>query len=275
MALSQVFPDMRRRVPDALVFCLIWLGKIMYFISLKTITLYAIVKSFMNLISAKNALVEYGRRAYQNGFVAANDGNLSVRLDDRRIVITPTGVSKGYMRAEDMVTMDLSGTILSRDKRPSSEAGMHLDIYRNRTDVVSVCHAHPPYATAFAVAGMALDKCIMPEMIFALGKVPLVEYGTPGTEELYIPLRNYLKEHDAFLLANHGVVTVGKTVEEAWFKMETVEHAAKIQFLAMQLGRVRELNDEQVNKLLALRPGSTRSALASCNTGTTQTASAD
>ncbi len=211
--------------------------------------------------------MEFGQRMYQKGFVAANDGNLSIRLKDGHIVITPTGVSKGYMQTAGMALLDLQGNLLSKNARPSSEAGMHLELYKLRPDIDSVCHAHPPYATAFAVAGLALDKCIMPEMVVSLGQVPLVEYGTPGSAELYVPLRKYAADHDAFLLANHGVVTIGKTMEEAWFKMETVEHAAKIQFLAMQLGRVQILSDDQVDKLISLRSENKRSALASCETG--------
>ena len=218
----------------------------------------------MNISAYRKQLVEIGQRMYARGFVAANDGNLSVRLDDRRILITPTGVSKGFMQVEDMVIMDLDGKVISHNGRPSSEAMMHVDIYLQRPDVRSVCHAHPPYATAFAVAGLAMDACVMPEVIFTLGSVPLAEYATPGTEEVYLSLRPHIRQYDAVLLANHGVVTVGQTIEHAYFKMETVEHAAKIHVIAQQLGGVKPLSAAQVERLLEMRKNAGISATASC-----------
>jgi L-fuculose-phosphate aldolase len=130
---------------------------------------------------------------------------------------------------------------------------MHLQIYKDRPDVQSVCHAHPPYATGFAVAGIALDKCILPEVVIVLGGIPLVEYGTPGTEEFYKPVLKFLPNHDAFLLANHGALTIGKDVFNAYYKMETLEHFAHIAFVAQQLGHMNTLNKEQVQKLTDLR----------------------
>jgi L-fuculose-phosphate aldolase len=157
------------------------------------------------------------------------------------------------MSPEDMVVVDMKGKIVGGSKKPSSEMFMHLEIYKNRPDVDGVCHAHPPYATGFAVAGIPLDKCILPEVIIVLGGIPLVEYGTPGTAEFYTPVMELLPKHDAFLLANHGALTIGKDVFNAYYKMETLEHFAHIAFVAQQLGHMNVLNREQVQKLTDLR----------------------
>jgi L-fuculose-phosphate aldolase len=206
-----------------------------------------------SLIALKNDILMAGKRVYERGYVASNDGNISARIDNDRVLITPTGVSKGYMKPEDLTIVDFNGKVISGTKKPSSEVFMHLQVYKDRPDVNSVCHAHPPYATGFAVAGMPLDKCVLPEVIIVLGSVPLVEYGTPGTEEFYKPVLKFLKDHDAFLLANHGALTIGKDVMNAYHKMETIEHFAKIAFIAQQLGFVNTLNKEQVSKLTDLR----------------------
>jgi Ribulose-5-phosphate 4-epimerase and related epimerases and aldolases len=201
----------------------------------------------------KNNIIEAGKRAYARGYVAANDGNMSVRIDAKRILITPTGVSKGFMKASGLVLVNMSGRIMSGKKKPSSELFMHLQIYKERTDVNSVCHLHPPYATGFAVAGIPLDQDVLSEAVIVLGKVSLVEYGTPGSEELYSKLLLHLRDSDAFLLANHGALTVGKDVFDAYNKMETLEHVAQIVFIAKQLGNLNILSAEQVQKLTALR----------------------
>lgn len=206
-----------------------------------------------NIYSLRRDIVEAGRRIYNKGFVASNDGNISARLDDNRVMITPTGVSKGFMKPEDMVIVDMEGKVLNGDKRPSSEVFMHLQIYEDRPDVNSVCHSHPPYATGFAVAGLALDQCVLPEVIIVLGDVPLVEYGTPGTEDFYKPVRKYLKDHDAFLLANHGTLTIGTDVFNAYYKTETLEHFAKIAFIAKQLGQVNVLDKKDATTLFDAR----------------------
>jgi L-fuculose-phosphate aldolase len=169
------------------------------------------------------------------------------------VLITPTGVSKGFMKPEDLIIVDHNGKVVSGSKKPSSEIMMHLQVYKDRPDVNSVCHSHPPYATGFAVAGIPLDKCVLPEVIIVLGGIPLIEYGTPGTEEFYKPVLPLLNDYDAFLLANHGVLTVGKDVINAFHKMETVEHFAHIAFVAQQLGTITTLNKEQVQKLTDLR----------------------
>jgi L-fuculose-phosphate aldolase len=201
----------------------------------------------------KNNIIEAGERAYARGYVAANDGNISARIDKKHVLITPTGVSKGFMKASDLIVVDMNGKIVGGKKKPSSEIQMHLQIYKVRTDVNSVCHLHPPYATGFAVAGIPLDQDVLSEAAIVLGKVPLVEYGTPGSEELYSKLLLHLGNLDAFLLANHGALTVGTDVFDAYFRMETLEHYAHILFIAKQLGNVNTLNTEQVQKLAALR----------------------
>lgn len=202
-----------------------------------------------SLFTLKKDIVEVGQRMYQRGYVASNDGNISARLDENKFLVTPTGVSKGFMKPEDLIVVNIDGKVLSGMKKPSSEVFMHLQVYKDRPDVNSVCHAHPPYATGFAVAGIPLDKCILPEVIITLGSIPLIEYGTPGTEELYRPVTKLLKDYDAFLLANHGALTIGTDVINAYHKMETVEHFAHIAFVAQQLGYPNTLSKEQVQKL--------------------------
>ena len=211
---------------------------------------FIVKDSFDNV---RSELVEIGRRIYERGYVAANDGNVSARLNDEQVLITPTGVSKGFMRPEDLIIVDMKGQLVEGKKKPSSETHMHVRIYADRPDVRSVCHAHPPYATGFAVAGIPLDKMVLPEFIIALGMVPVVEYGETGTEDLYGAIFKYIGDYDAFLLANHGALTVGSSPFGAYHKMETLEHAATIQFIASQLGKVNVLNENQVKNLLAQR----------------------
>jgi L-fuculose-phosphate aldolase len=205
------------------------------------------------LITLRRDIVEVGRRIYARNYVASNDGNISARIDEHRVLITPTGVSKGFMSPEDLVVLDMDGKVLSGAKKPSSEMYMHLMVFKQRPDVFSVCHAHPPYATGFAVAGIPLDRCVLPEVVIALGGIPLVEYGTPGTEEFYKPVLKLVDKYDAFLLANHGALTIGKDVFNAYYRMETLEHFAHIAFVAQQLGHLNTLNREQVQKLTDLR----------------------
>lgn len=200
----------------------------------------------------RQTIVEIGRRMYQRGYVAANDGNISAPLDAERILTTPTGVSKGFMTPESMVIVNQTGKPLS-DGKPSTELPMHLFIYKERPDVAAIVHAHPPHATGFATAGLALDKCVLAEVIVTIGTIPLAEYGTPSTEELPNSLRPYIHSCDAFLMANHGVVTTGKDLMDAYFKMERVEHYAQIVYIARALGGERVLPKEAVEKLYDLR----------------------
>ncbi|HNY90205.1 MAG TPA: class II aldolase/adducin family protein [bacterium] len=201
----------------------------------------------------KTEIVEAGRRVWLRGYVAANDGNISARIDRKSILITPTGVSKGFLKPADLVVVDMEGRLLSGRKKPSSEVHMHLAIYRERPDVQGICHAHPPTATGFAVAGIPLDACVLPEVIITLGSIPVIPYGTPGTPGIYEPLLARIREHDAFLLANHGAVTTAGDVIGAYHKMETLEHFAHISLVARQLGRVNVLSETEAEALYALR----------------------
>jgi L-fuculose-phosphate aldolase len=185
--------------------------------------------------------------------VASNDGNVSVRLDDSRLVTTPKNVSKGFMTPDMMVITDYTGTKLSGERDASSELPMHLEIYRSRPDINAVVHAHPPTATGFAVAGIPLTRAVLAEVVTTLGSIPIAEYGTPSTSELPAAVRKYIKAHDGLLLANHGAVTCCKTVMSAYFKMETIEHFAKISLVARLLGREHLLSRGEVDRLQGLR----------------------
>lgn len=202
--------------------------------------------------SLRQQICEVGRRMYEKNFVASNDGNISVRLAANRILTTPTGVSKGFMTPESMVIVDLEGQVISAGK-PSSEIPMHLFVYRERPDVQAVVHAHPLHATGFAAAGLSLEDCVTAEIIVTLGSIPLAPYGTPSTPKLPETLRPFIHHNDAFLLANHGAVTVGKDLWDAYYKMERLEHYAHIIFISRQLGGEKILPKEQVQELLELR----------------------
>lgn len=203
----------------------------------------------------KKEICEIGRRIYMNGFVAANDGNVSVKVSDNEFYCTPTGVSKGFLTPDMILKVDGKGNMLEANAKykPSSEFKMHLQVYQERSDVHSVVHAHPPYATAHAVAGLALDSYIMPEAIIQLGTVPLTKYGTPSTMEIPEAISEALQNHDAVLLQNHGALSVGVDVLHAYYKMETLEYFAKISFLAKQLGGSNELTCDQIEKLMEVR----------------------
>jgi L-fuculose-phosphate aldolase len=203
--------------------------------------------------SLRADIVEVGRRLYARGYCASNDGNISVRLDDRRLLTTPKGVSKGYMTPDMMVVTDLSGKKLAGDREASSELLMHLAVYRHRPDANAVVHAHPPLATGFAVAGIPLDRAVLAEVITTLGSIPIADYGTPSTPELALAVERHIKAHDALLLANHGALTVGHELYATYFKMETIEHFAKISLVARLLGRERLLSREEVDRLQQLR----------------------
>ena len=198
-------------------------------------------------------IVQFGRRMHEQGFVAATDGNLSIRLDDDRLLITPTGMSKGNMRASDLVIVDMKGNVVAGKRKVSSEIGMHLLIYRLRPDVGGIAHAHPPTATGFAASGFGLSRPLVCEVVVGLGSVPLARYGTPGTAELSEALEPLIPAHDAILMANHGVVTFGPTLENAFMKMETVEHFAKIALVTHLLGHEQPLGAKEVAKLIEVR----------------------
>ncbi len=197
-------------------------------------------------------VVRFGKLLHQKGFVAATDGNLSVRLDAGVVLTTPTGMGKGFMEPEDLVVVDMSGRKLEGRRAPSTEIGMHLLIYRLRPEIRGIVHAHPTTATGYAAAGIALNKALVSEVVLSLGSIPLARYGTPGTCELTETLDPLIPNHDAILMANHGVVTYGDTLLRAYMKMETVEHFAKIALITHLLGQQQPLSDEAVEKLAAV-----------------------
>jgi L-fuculose-phosphate aldolase len=202
---------------------------------------------------AREQIVRFGKMLHDRNYVAATDGNLSVRLDQRRILATPTAMSKGGLRTSDMVIVDLDGHLVAGRHQVSSEIAMHLLIYKLRPDVKGIVHAHPPTATGFAAAGMALDQPLVCEVVIGLGSIPLAQYGTPGTPELCETLKPLIAKYDAILMSNHGVVTYADTLEHAHMKMETVEHFAQIALVTHLLGRQQPLKDEALQKLLLAR----------------------
>jgi L-fuculose-phosphate aldolase len=195
---------------------------------------------------------EIGRRLDRKGFIASNDGNLSMREADGTLLVTAAGSRKGYLRAQDILRVDAAGSPLAGIGVPSSETGMHVAIYRMRPDVHAVVHAHPPAATGFSVAREPMDACVLPEIVSTLGSVPLAAYATPGTRELGESLAPLLGGHDVILLANHGAVAVGPNLEEAYFRMERLEHTARILLAARLLGRVEMLSQAEVEHLLGV-----------------------
>jgi L-fuculose-phosphate aldolase len=201
----------------------------------------------------RNEMVRLGRMLHGSGFVAGMDGNLSARLDEERILVTPTSMSKGMMRPSDLVIVDVGGRKLEGRRNVSSEIAMHLLIYQLRPDIRGVVHAHPPTATGFAASGLALNRPLVCELVVGLGCVPLAKYGTPGTPELSAALEPLIPQYDAILMANHGVVSYGEDLQLAYMKMETVEHFAKIALVAHILGNEQELGEQDVEKLILAR----------------------
>lgn len=200
----------------------------------------------------RRQVVHVCRRLYERGLVAGQDGNVSVRLDDERLLVTPAGWCKGDLRPEHLVVTDLGGNVMG-EGRASSEVGMHLRLHARRADVSAVVHAHPPVATGFAVAGESIASDVLPEIIFQVGEVALVPFGMPGTPALADAMEPWIDGHDAFLLANHGATTVGRSLRDALFRMESLEHAARILLAARQLGRVRTLEPDAVRALRQAR----------------------
>ncbi|MBI1802952.1 MAG: class II aldolase/adducin family protein [Ignavibacteriae bacterium] len=197
-------------------------------------------------------LLDICHRLYARGFVTATDGNVSVRLRNGNFLTTRTSVNKGMIAPDDLVEVNPEGIPITSHLQPSTEIGMHLFIYSQRPDVNAIVHAHPTYATGFATARQSLTDCIFPEVIVGLGAIPLAEYATPSTNEVAESLLPYVKSADAILLTNHGVVTYGKGLFDAYFKMEKVEHAAHITFVARMLGGAKPLSSSEVEKLRAI-----------------------
>ncbi len=186
---------------------------------------------------------------YERGYVTATDGNVSVRLPNGNIVTTPTSINKGRVTEADLVEVMPDGSPVRSGRAPSMEIGMHLFIYKQRADINAVVHAHPTYATGFATARIPLDQPLFPEVIFGLGAIPLAEFAVPSTKEVADSIAPFIHTASAILLTNHGVVTFGKTLDEAYFRMEKVEHAAHITFVARMLGGEKRLTPDQVGRL--------------------------
>ncbi len=205
----------------------------------------------------RREMVRVGRLMWERGYVAATDGNLSARLGANRLLVTASGVSKGFLSDEDLVIIRPDGEPLSsyrgRDLHPSTEIAMHLEVYRQRPDVHAVIHAHPPLATAFSIAGVSLARCVIPEVIVTLGGIPTAEYATPGTAEVPESIQQSIGQYDAMILAHHGSLTVGETLWEAYLRLEKVEHTAQITLAAHQLGQVNTLSPQAVEKLAEKR----------------------
>lgn len=198
-------------------------------------------------------IIKIGKRIYNKGYVAATDGNISFRLDSDRIMTTSSGISKGMLRHDDLVVIDLDGKKISGDKQPSSEILMHLEVYKSRLDVKAVIHAHPPISTGLSIAGVSLSDPVVPEVVITLGEIPTANYATPGTDEVPESIKYLIKNHDAILLERHGTLTVGDSLESAYMKLEKVEHVAQVVSIAHSMGNVRLLSDKELNKLKEAR----------------------
>lgn len=203
----------------------------------------------------KQQICDIGKRIYDRGMVASNDGNISVKISENEFLCTPTGVSKGFMTPEYICKIDSDGKVLEANEgfRPSSEIKMHLRVYKERPDVKSVVHAHPMYATSFAIAGIPLVDPIMPEAVISLGAVPIAEYGTPSTEEIPDAVSKYLQDFDAVLLENHGALSYGDSLLNAYHKMESLEFYAQLLFLSKQLGGLNKFDNENIKRLYQIR----------------------
>ncbi len=198
-------------------------------------------------------ICDIGRRIYDHGFVAATDGNLSVRVMGDRMFITPSGSSLGELRPADLVYMDFDRRILAGPRNPSSELALHVAVYRARPDVAAVVHAHPPTVNAFSFAGVSLADCVIPEVVVSLGSIPTTDYGTPSTDEGPRVIESLIRDHDAIVLQRHGSLTVGPTLLEAYRKLENLEHSAQVLLAARQLGGVKPLSEDELRRLGELR----------------------
>jgi L-fuculose-phosphate aldolase len=201
----------------------------------------------------KEQICEIGRRLYNKGFAAANDGNITIRLNDKEILCSPTMVSKGFMKCEDICKVDYEGKQLAGTRKRSSEVLLHLAVYKARADVNAVVHCHPPHATAFAVAQEPIPKCILPEVEVFLGEVPMARYETPGTQKFAETITPYLKDCNTIILANHGTVTFGPTLENAYFNTEIIDAYCRILILARQLGPINYFTKQQTKELLDIK----------------------
>ncbi len=211
----------------------------------------------LSYMEVREQICDVCHKMWQLGWVAANDGNVSVKLDDGTFLATPTGISKSFITPEKLVRIDANGEVLEGQEgaKPSSEIKMHLRCYQEREDVRAVLHAHPPTATGFAVAHLDMDRYTMIETVIAIGSIPVTPYGTPSTYEVPDAIAPYLKEHDVMLLENHGALTVGTDLINAYYRMETLELYAKISLTAHLLGGEKEISEKNINRLIGMRKG--------------------
>ena len=203
-------------------------------------------------MSVKDEFVYYCNKVYEKGFVAATDGNLSLRIDDNRFLITPSGKSKGELKPQDILTIDANQNILEGSGRVTTEAKIHLLVYRERKEINSVIHCHPVHATAIAMTENLFDKPYLPEVLLILGKVPLCNYGTPSTNELPESMQPHIKNSNVFLLQNHGAVTIGNSIKQAYLRMEKLEQASQILITAKQIGKIHQIPKEKVEQLYSI-----------------------
>lgn len=215
--------------------------------------------------AARDQVIECCRRMHERGLISGGEGNVSVRVGRSRVVVTPSGVNKGFLKPADLVVTDLDGRVVKGRGKPSSEVRVHLAAYRVRPEVGAVVHAHPPTAVAFTIAGVGLAQCVVPEAIITLGEVAVAPYVTPTTEALAAEVERLLVDHDVVMMDRHGSVTLGRDVFEAYDRLEALEHTARITFLARALGPLKPLPREEVERLRALGQAmGWRSNFASC-----------
>ena len=210
--------------------------------------------SLMSECKLREQMCEIGRRVYAKGFAAANDGNISYRLSEDRVLCSPTRVSKGFMKPDDLCIVDLDGKQVSGKRKRSSEILLHLSVMKARADVRACVHCHPPHATAFAVAHEPIPKCTMPEFEVFLGEVAMAPYETPGGQKFADTILPFVKDTDTIILANHGTITYGSDLEDAYFKTEIIDAYCRILILAKQLGRVNYYDDAKAAELIRLKP---------------------
>lgn len=202
---------------------------------------------------AKEILINIGRRMYDRGFIVATEGNLSCRLNSDHILVTRSGICKGEMSEDDLITVDMRGNVAGSKLQPSTEILMHLEVYRQRKDIKAVIHAHPPYILALTLAGISLESPYLPESVILLGAVPVASYAKPSTVRVSESIRKYVTKTDIIVLHRHGSLTMGRNLQEAYHKLEILEQTAKIIWLSVQVGTIEKLPREEVEEILALR----------------------
>lgn len=209
--------------------------------------------SGINDRSLKEDICEIGRRVYNKGFAAANDGNISIRVGEDAVLCSPTMICKGFMQPDDICAVDMNGDQIAGKRKRTSEILLHLEIMRNRPDVMACVHCHPPHATAFAVANEAIPQCILPEIEVFMGEIPVAPYETPGGQDFAATVTPFLKSTNTIILKNHGTISFGKTVEEAYWKTEILDAYCRILLLAQQMGNVDFLDEQKSRELLDLK----------------------